>query len=971
MKKITELILAILMLLGAPMVAHAQGWTRTIDKLPTETAVKMTATATGHLIASHGTGTYSLLSVDTLGHELWYKRFNTPANVSVKKIVTLSTGEVVLMGIISNPVPNTPGSIYLAKHDANGNQLWFKTYFQVNAGSNGYDMLVLPNDTLLIGGHKLNTALTPQESEALLYKLTADGDSVKMQVFADADTLNTEIHNITLGQNNTIVICGKTGLESSNVVTAAYDFDLNPLWQEHAVLGAVNEIIIPRSLTATSDGGQLLTGYHFITGGANGLEGYAFLYKTSNTGTIQWFKSFHLAGDLSNGQAVIEYTPGKYALLAVGLYNTGGNIYYSGKPYLVFIDGAGNREFHKVYSGSTYISIIAANDMLQLADKGFLMCGSVGQGIPDEDFYLIRTDSLGNLYKAVIMGNVFGDANENCQADSSETSLKNWIVTATSAIDSFFGVTDALGNYSLQADTGTYVLKALVPSPYWVDTLCSSSLVATVLPTTDTLTQNIPVGKTLDCPAMQVMVDAVFLRRCLPGPAYVVNYCNNGTAEAANAYVEVSLDNYLLLDSASIAFTNLGNNQYRFNLGTVGISDCGSFLMYIRADCNMQVFNQTHCIEAHIFPNATCLPPNPLWDSARLDLTTDCQPDSLAFLLTNTGGNMSVPKSFTIIQDDVMYAQGNFQLNSGQTLVQKVPSNGATWTFVTEQTPFFPGNSRLLASVEACGLNSSGNFSLGFLVQYPQIGPDPTSAQLCLIDRAAYDPNDKAAEPKGLGMEGTIDKNQELNYRIRFQNTGTDTAFLVVILDTLSDNLDLLSIRNVRSSHNMQMSILPGRILQFAFANILLPDSNVNEAASHGFVSFEIDLANDLPIGTEITNTAFIYFDQNPAVVTNTTLNTIGELFKTWLAVTELYTLENQVSLYPNPTQGLLNLQIAGAVTQPVTFSVFDLSGKLLHQIVLPAGNNHQVLLDLQQGMYLFEINSGGQRLGAGKLVAH
>jgi hypothetical protein len=52
----------------------------------------------------------------------------------------------------------------------------------------------------------------------------------------------------------------------------------------------------------------------------------------------------------------------------------------------------------------------------------------------------------------------------------------------------------------------------------------------------------------------------------------------------------------------------------------------------------------------------------------------------------------------------------------------------------------------------------------------------------------AIDPNDKIATPAGAGHD--IPKDTTLDYMIRFQNTGNDTAFHVIIRDTLSSLLD-------------------------------------------------------------------------------------------------------------------------------------------------------------------------------------
>ncbi|MBK9490010.1 MAG: hypothetical protein IPO07_15465 [Haliscomenobacter sp.] len=64
------------------------------------------------------------------------------------------------------------------------------------------------------------------------------------------------------------------------------------------------------------------------------------------------------------------------------------------------------------------------------------------------------------------------------------------------------------------------------------------------------------------------------------------------------------------------------------------------------------------------------------------------------------------------------------------------------------------------------------------------------------------------------------------------------------------------------------------------FKNINLPDSTNNEPESHGFVSFRIKDRSGLAEKTTIDNTAYIYFDQNPAIVTNTTQNIMVSKFE-------------------------------------------------------------------------------------------
>ena len=65
------------------------------------------------------------------------------------------------------------------------------------------------------------------------------------------------------------------------------------------------------------------------------------------------------------------------------------------------------------------------------------------------------------------------------------------------------------------------------------------------------------------------------------------------------------------------------------------------------------------------------------------------------------------------------------------------------------------------------------------------------SASVTRIVTGAYDPNDKLATTSlGSTTSWLLDEDEWIDYTIRFQNTGTDTAFNVVITDTLPANLD-------------------------------------------------------------------------------------------------------------------------------------------------------------------------------------
>lgn len=140
----------------------------------------------------------------------------------------------------------------------------------------------------------------------------------------------------------------------------------------------------------------------------------------------------------------------------------------------------------------------------------------------------------------------------------------------------------------------------------------------------------------------------------------------------------------------------------------------------------------------------------------------------------------------------------------------------------------------------------------------------------------AYDPNDKIAQPAGIDSMGYIPPSTAyLDYTIRFQNTGTDTAINVIIYDQLDPNLQWQTLTPLANSHNVQINVDAGGLITFSFNSIMLPDSNANFLASQGFIKYRIELQPNIPIGTSIYNSGSIYFDSNPPIITNTKIHTI------------------------------------------------------------------------------------------------
>ncbi|MEL6863561.1 MAG: T9SS type A sorting domain-containing protein [Bacteroidota bacterium] len=567
-----------------------------------------------------------------------------------------------------------------------------------------------------------------------------------------------------------------------------------------------------------------------------------------------------------------------------------------------------------------------------------------------------------------VTGKVFDDANLDCMLDGTEAGLEDWIVLLDGQTD-YSLTTNSLGEYNYFIDTGAYVLSVIPPSPYWEN--CQDSYNIQVVDG-QTTSQDAPVQKLINCPYMTVDLSTTFLRRCF-NSTYSVNYCNDGTEAATNAFVELTLDPYLTIEDASIPFSTQ-NGIHTFDLGTVAQGDCGSFRVEVYVDCDSTVLGQTHCSTAHIFPDSICTGPN--YTGPSVEVSGECDEDSgtVNFTIRNVGqGNMTSPADYIVIEDVIMYTPQTFQLNSGEILSTiSMVANGSTFRLEADQVPGHPGASMPSVTIEGCGLNSVGTISTGFVNMFPQDESDPFISIDCTDNRGAFDPNDKAGFPFGVGDEHFIEENVALDYRIRFQNTGTDTAFKVVILDTLSAFLDISTIRAGASSHQYDFELIGENVVRFTFDQIMLPDSNVNEPASHGFVNFRIQQQRDNSIGTEIRNSAAIYFDFNEPIITNETLHTIGEDFiQIQVSTQEVFLPNIRILAAPNPFSESTQLQVDGASFKELHLFLYDATGRLVKQV---QSQEEYVVLHgegLTTGLYFYQLEGDGQLLGNGKLMVH
>ena len=565
-----------------------------------------------------------------------------------------------------------------------------------------------------------------------------------------------------------------------------------------------------------------------------------------------------------------------------------------------------------------------------------------------------------------VSGHVYIDTLPDCQYSGGEPGITAFLVTATvlPSNQQFVVVPQSDGAYQFDIDlTGLdSMVRIQYGLPAGFNTSCPTNLDIPAISNTQQHTFDIGLQAEIYCPDLEVTMGTVMARLCRNN-YFTVKYNNYGFLPAEDAYVTIQFDTLYQFASASIPWSTVDSITYTFQLGDIPALSTGIFYVTAFLDCDATM-GQTVCNDVTIYPHDPC--GQSAWDGPFIETSAYCDGDTVSLAVWNTGTqDMIEAGQYIVIEDVIMYREGNFQLAAGDSITLKMPATGSTWRIEADQAPGYPIKDQPSSAIEFCGgLNTPGlinafaaNESMSFF------------DRACETVVASCDPNDKNAVPTGYGTDHTIKANTDLEYKIRFQNTGTDTAFRVVIVDTLSSLLNAASIEAGASSHPYRLEIFPGGILHFIFDPIALPDSNVNEPASHGFVQFRIAQQPDLPDGTVLSNTAAIYFDFNDAVITNTFWHTIGKPFVT-VDVDQPVSPGVTVTAQPNPFHEQTTLQVSGVTIEQGLFTLFDAQGKIVQTQTFRGNRIELERKTLDQGLYFFRINADGKSVAGGKLQA-
>jgi hypothetical protein len=900
--------------------AQAQDWTRSLSNrgvgrqvlaLPNGDAMLLTDT--------------SLLRISAFGERIWEKKY-------AANIVRFSRGVdngFVLIGAQSS----TKSGTRVIKIDDNGGVVWTKDLPQGTSWSNDYALCTVGTSGYVFS----NQYLQKQH----ITMLSSNGSVVWDRTF---DFVNVVVDkSIITDKDGNILAAGVRGVLK---LSAAGD----SLWYSKFTTSGK-----PFSVTQTFDNQYVVVG-----SSVNTQPGFAggklFISKLKSDGQTVWSSTIGATSDAGLSD-VIATTDGGFT--AAGKHNLGG-------LGLFHFDQNG-KLIWKLFPNGIASNLSAAYS-LTIDNKGkYLVAGTQWKVVGTQNIYdatLSKVSDISN--QNFINGRVFLDKNNDCNYNTGDQNLSEWIIQLNDGTKRFFATSDKNGSFSANVPKGNYSINAVLPNEYFK--ACTPIGIASVL-NNDTIVLNFAMQpQTIKCPQLRVNMTTPKLAACSESE-YCVSYINDGTDAAANAYIIMDFDKAMTFKNSSILATKLSNTSYRFELSTLDIGQKGSFKVKTLLRCDSLQTQQVVSATAHIYPNTSCLAPPANWSGAKLDINARCDVDSVRFEVKNTGiSPMGVPIQSIVEEDILMLQIKPIKLKVSEAIKFNFPRNGKTYRITMPQEANYPYPSNPTAFVEGCGTNPNGGISTGFVTMFPEDEAAKFRDIDCQELGKTFAVSEKESFPKGINTAHFVAKNTEIEYMIRFQNSFLDSTNTLVIYDTLSTLLNPATLEMGTSSHPYSWELLSNGILKCTFLNINLAPSSINAS---GFLQFRIAQTNNNIKGSKIYNSVAIYQNNHAPQLSNQTFLTVGENYVDILPNTEVFDNQYIIKISPNPFNEVVRFEIVHDVPDHYTLSIMNVSGQIISQQQYDSNIWTLSRNELSNGFYLYSIRNGqGKLIQSGKLIA-
>lgn len=876
-----------------------------------------------------------LLTLATASHAqtiLWDKTIGGTQNEFMSQIRETADGGIVVGGYTWSGIGgdkteplNGPDDYWVVKLGASGNIVW-----QNAIGGSGSDQLfslVATSDSGVVIGGRSNSPVSGDKTEPdsntdfWVLKLDVSGNIVWQNTIGGSSYESLSwISNTSDGG----FICG--GSSQSNIsgdktedCKGGLDYwivkidSLGQVIWDKTIGGSSSDVLT--SVFQTSDGGFLCFGYSMSGVSFDKSEpSYGFndfwVVKLDVTGNIQWQKTIGGSAEDYSSSA-IQTSDGGFLCFGESESGISGNKTESPigafDYWIVKLDAAGNMLWQNTIGGQSVEYV--GKDVIQTADNGFLLSGRSNSPISGDksefgasyDFWLVKTDSAGHvMWENSVIGNLNDNGVSVILTSDGNMALGSWS-SSNAGVDKSENSRGVADYWVVKLNGNFNQISGKLFADINGNNIQDSGEPPLTGITVTEATTGIP-GVTTAGGNYTVLTEDT--GSFSVSPVYNLPYYNFNPAVHTAAF-SVMNQSDLLND---FAFQPTGT----FNDLCVTLSPLTLFRSGQQASYKIDYTNH----------GTTTLSP-----------AVVLYPDDALTFVTST------PPAGSVNPDSVV-----FTLPS----LNPFESGSVTVTFLIDQGLTF--GTLLTSSVKVLPVSGDADPGCNF-------------DTLVTTIIGSFDPNDIQVDRDTLYTFETVNP-PLLEYLIRFQNTGNDTAFYVRVNNKISPLMDLASLELVATSHECVVNWMPyDTTLRFTFNNILLPDSNVNEQESHGFVRYRMRPKSNLVAGSLIPSTAYIYFDYNAPVETNTATTEIV-LPTSLSSVNE----SDRFFLYPNPASAILYVQSNSSRSDSHT-RVFDSRGSEIRVPVLmhtPEPGVHSLNLSrLPAGLYFITVDG----VSAGKFI--
>jgi hypothetical protein len=350
--------------------------------------------------------------LDNPPEEEWNKTFGgTDEDYGYEVLQTSDGGYLIIGRTESYGAGGT--DVWLIKTDANGTELWNKTY-----GGTGNDearsVSQTTDDGYIIFG-STNSFVVGDNFNVWLIKTDADGNELWNKTLGGifdygcySGTQTTDGGYVIFGNTDSF----GTGDHIYDVWLFKTDASGNELWNK--TFGGIYSDV-SYSGSQTNDGGYIITGFTTSYGAG---EYDAWLIKTDANGNELWNKTYG-GGDSDFGWSVLQTNDSGYVLTGyTESYGAGEE-----DAWLIRTDQSGNELWNKTYGGIRFDDCYSFS---QTNDGGYVLTGrtySFSTGY--HDVWLIKTDSNGNEE----WNETYGGIGHDWGRSVSQTSDSGYIIT--------------------------------------------------------------------------------------------------------------------------------------------------------------------------------------------------------------------------------------------------------------------------------------------------------------------------------------------------------------------------------------------------------------------------------------------------------------------------------------------------------------------------------------------------------------